>query len=280
MNKKGTTIVCTIGIILAVICVVYILFNSGRIETPKKQEENPEEQEIVHRPERSQEIVLSSRVGTQLTNLIRVSNLYSSRLIEELDNNGISNKFKILTAFDKIISKEEYQNLIGYSQTYSNTYVLASNMQITISNLFVDDEFTNENIDGILYYDDNTDSYAMITTGAQGFVADFVVEIPYKIYEYTDRIELLAYRVYVNQAIENIDGEDTIETDIYYDVDRTDNVLSFTNISEFYESNQIEFLKEKIDEGTISESKLEQVKYTIVKEGDNYKFSNYEKITK
>ena len=281
MNKKAITVVCAIGIILATICVVYIVMNSEKQvlqKNVKEEEDVTQQQEVVQRQERSQNILLNSRVGGQLTNLIRYSNIYSSRLTEELDENGISNKFKILASFDKIVSREEYQDLIGYSETYSNTYVLASNMKKAISNLFTEDIYTDENISGILYYDEETKSYAMITTGVQGVVEKFVVEVPFKIFEYSDRIELYAYRVYVNQSVQTIEDNDTIVTDIYYNVDRTDKALSFEGIGEFYESNQIEFLEKQLDEGKIYEAKLEQIKYIIKQDGSNFKFSGYEKI--
>ena len=257
MNKKAITVVCAIGIILATICVVYIVMNSEKQvlqKNVKEEEDVTQQQEVVQRQERSQNILLNSRVGGQLTNLIRYSNIYSSRLTEELDENGISNKFKILASFDKIVSREEYQDLIGYSETYSNTYVLASNMKKAISNLFTEDIYTDENISGILYYDEETKSYAMITTGVQGVVEKFVVEVPFKIFEYSDRIELYAYRVYVNQSVQTIEDNDTIVTDIYYNVDRTDKALSFEGIGEFYESNQIECLEKQLDEGKIYEA--------------------------
>ncbi len=278
MNKKAVTIVCTIGIILAVICIIYI-FTNVKFDMPKeKEEENEIEQEIVSREERSQNIILTSRVGTKVTDLIRYSNKYSAKLIEELDKNGISSKFKILASFDKILSKEEYQNLVGYSQTYSNTYVLSSNMQIAIDSLFEDGKYNNESIDGVLYYDSDTDSFAMITTGVQGYVDNFVVEVPYKITEYSNRIELEAYRLYISQSLQMIEGENTVVTDIYYDKEKTKNALSFTYSGEFYESNQINFLREKIESKIITESKMEKVKYTLIKEESSYKFSKYEKI--
>ena len=127
-------------------------------------------------------------------------------------------------------------------------------------------------------YDEETKSYAMITTGVQGVVEKFVVEVPFKIFEYSDRIELYAYRVYVNQSVQTIEDNDTIVTDIYYNVDRTDKALSFEGIGEFYESNQIEFLEKQLDEGKIYEAKLEQIKYIIKQDGSNFKFSGYEKI--
>lgn len=280
MNKKAITVVCTIMILLAAICVGYIVVNSGKPMPQKKVQEEEVEQgkEPVQRQERSQNILLNSRVGGQLTNLIRYSNIYSSRLTEELDENGISNKFKILSAFDKIISREEYQEYVGYSETYSNTYVLASNMKKAISNLFMDDTYKDENISGVLYYDEETKSYAMITTGVQGVVEKFVVEVPFKIFEYSDRIELYAYRVYVNQSVQTVDDNDTVVTDIYYNSERTDKAMSFEGIGEFYESNQIEFLKKQLDDGKIYEAKLEQIKYTIKQDGNNFKFSGYEKV--
>lgn len=278
MNKKAVTIVCTIGIILAVACIVYI-FSNVKFDKPKEKEEPDEiEQEIVSREERSQNIILTSRIGIKLTDFIRYSNKYSSKLIDELDKDGISNKFKILTAFDKILSKEEYQNLVGYSQTYSNTYVLSSNMQTAINSLFEDKNYDKESIDGVLYYDNDTDSFAMITTGVQGYVDNFVVEVPYKITEYSNRVELEAYRLYISQSIQIVEEENTIVTDIYYDKEKTKNALSFTGNSEFYESNQINFLRENIDNKNIIESKMEKVKYTLIKEDNSYKFSKYEKM--
>ena len=289
MNKKAVNVVVTIMVLLAAICVGYILINVGKTEPQRKikeEEEVQQEQEVVQRQERSQNILLNSRIGGQLTDLIRYSNLYSSKLVEELDANGFSNKFKILLAFDKILSREEYKDFIGYSEKFSNTYVLADNMKSTISNLFEDDKYTDENIGGVLYYDEETKSYAMITTGVQGFVEKFVVEVPFKIFEYSDRIELYTYRVYINQSVKTTTTEETtdangnniIVTDIYYNPERTDKALSFEGMGEFNEANQIDFLKKQLDDGKIYEAKLEQIKYTIKQVDGKFKFSDYEKI--
>lgn len=280
MNKRAISVVCTVGIILALCCVIYIFLNFEEDEPKVEENVDTTEQEVVSRQERSQNIILTSRVGTKITELVRYPNKYSLKLTEELDENGVSNKYKILVAFNKILSKEEYQNLVGYSETYANTYVLSSNMQIAITDLFEDDSLTNETVEGVLYYDAPTDSYAMITTGVQGYVEDFVVEVPYEITEYTDRYELLEYRLYVSQSVQNIEGEDTIVTDIYYDSDKTKNAISFSDNSVFYESNQVEYLQTKIADGSISESKLDSVKYILVEDNGTYKLSGYEKIEK
>lgn len=282
MKNKAITIVCVVLIISAIICFGYIFINSKIKE--EKKEEKPEEtidvvnNEIVEREERGQNVNVNSRIGQQLKELIKYSEIYSNDIIEELDKGGISSKTKLLVGLDKIYRKEEYQSYLGYSDEYNNTYILSTNMNQVISNSFVDSTLSEKDVDGILNYDNATNVYVVVPRAFQTGSIGYTLEIPYKITEYTDRIELEAYRIYVTKNIEMNQTESIVEISLYYDKAKSIKALTITNDPEYSENNQVNYVKEKIDSGEIKTDNIESVKYTFNQVDGEYKILSFGKI--
>lgn len=282
MKNKAITIVCVFLIISAIICFGYIFINSKIKE--EKKEEKPEEtidvvnNEIVEREERGQNVNVNSRIGQQLKELIKYSEIYSNDIIEELDKGGISSKTKLLVGLDKIYRKEEYQSYLGYSDEYNNTYILSTNMNQVISNSFVDSTLSEKDVDGILNYDNATNVYVVVPRAFQTGSIGYTLEIPYKITEYTDRIELEAYRIYVTKNIEMNQTESIVEISLYYDKAKSIKALTITNDPEYSENNQVNYVKEKIDSGEIKTDNIESVKYTFNQVDGEYKILSFGKI--
>ena len=282
MKNKAITIVCVFLIISAIICCGYIFINSKIKE--EKKEEKPEEtidvvnNEVVEREERGQNVNVNSRIGQQLKELIKYSEIYSNDIIEELDKGGISSKTKLLVGLDKIYRKEEYQSYLGYSDEYNNTYILSTNMNQVISNSFVDSTLSEKDVDGILNYDNATNVYVVVPRAFQTGSIGYTLEIPYKITEYTDRIELEAYRIYVTKNIEMNQTESIVEISLYYDKAKSIKALTITNDPEYSENNQVNYVKEKIDSGEIKTDNIESVKYTFNQVDGEYKILSFGKI--
>lgn len=284
MKNKAITIVCVILIIAAVICFGYIFLNSDEdIETPNQDEqpviEQPQEEpEVEGREEKGQNIIVTSRIGVQLKELIRLSNMHSNSVIEELDKNGLTDQAKILFGLDKIFRKDEYMSYAEYSDEYSNTYITAQNMHTVINNTFIDSEITDVSVGDTLPYDEATKCYIVPSIGYAGGTFGYTVEVPYKITEYSDRTELLAYRVYITKTVEMQDDVATIKNEIFYDKEKSLSALVITDASLDNEANQANYLKNKIDDKTIDSANLESVQYTFKVEDDGYKISEFKKI--
>ncbi len=282
MKNKVVTIVCSILIICAIICFSYIIINSMIKNKPnevtKEEETVPTtSQEVVDREERGKNINVNSRIGVELKELIKYSDIYSNDIINELDENGISSKFKLLVSLDEIYRKQEYQEYLQYSEEYSSTYILPDNMNKVISGTFADINLKDKKVDDILDYDEGTNSYIVIPRGFPTGIIGYTLEIPYKVTEFSDRAELLAYRVYVTKNIEMNEAESSVNVKLYYDKAKSILALNLDNDQEYNENTQIDYIKEKIDEGSFDTNILQTVKYTFTKVDSQYKISGFEK---
>jgi hypothetical protein len=281
MKNKAVTIVCIVLIIAAIICFGYIFINSKvKEENLKKEEEvTPSvSEDVVQREERGQNVNVNSRIGLQLKELIKYSEIYSNNIIDELDENGITSKEKLLVALDKIYRVQEYQSYLEYSEEYSSTYILPENMNKVISSAYYDATIIENEVDGILSYDENTNVYIIVPRGFATGSIEYTVEVPYKIVEYSDRIELTAYRVYVTKQIEMNETESIVNVNFFYDKSKSIEALTISNDEDFSDDNQVEYLKDKIDSNIIDSQSLESVKYTFIKLDDTYKISSFENI--
>lgn len=281
MKNKTITIVCTVLIICAIICFGYIAINS-KVKENKKAEERPEEnlpvnEEVIEREERGQNINVNSRIGLQLKELIKYSEIYSSDITNELDRNGISDKVKLLSTLDKIYRKDEYKQYLQYSEEYNSSYILPENMNTAISQTFVDSTITEKQIEDILSFDENTNSYVIIPRGFATGSIGYVLEVPYKVTEYSDRIEMLAYRVYVTKNIAMEAIESSINISLYYDKAKSSLAYSEAKDIDFLEVDELEYVKTIIDEGKIESNNLQTVKYIFTHEDSQYRIKNFEK---
>ncbi|MBO5476603.1 MAG: hypothetical protein J6A15_02465 [Clostridia bacterium] len=284
MKNKVVTIVCVILIILAVACFGYIFLNSDdEVETPsqgEQQEQQPQEEqeEVVGREEKGQNIIVTSRIGVQLREVIRLSNMYSNVITDEMDQNGLSNKAKILVGLDKIFRTQEYASYAEYSDEYSNTYITAENMHKVIADTFADSQVTDEGIEDTLPYDEETNSYIVPSIGYAGGTFSYTIEVPYKITQYSDRVELLAYRVYITKTVEMESTTTNIKNELFYDKAKSLPALTITDTSLDNEANQTNYVKTKIDDKTIDSTSLESVQYTFKLVDEEYKIAEFKEI--
>lgn len=282
MKNKVVTAVCIILVLLAIICFGYIFLNMNKGKNEKKEEQVEENggdnQEIIEREERGQNIIVTSRIGVQLKELIKLSEIYSNTVINELDQNGVDNEAKILFALDKVFRKPEFVEYVEYSETYSSTAIAAENIKKIIDDTFVDSDLTLTSIDGVVNYDEASQFFIIPPIGLEGGTLEYTVEVPYKITEYEDRIELLAYRLYITKKVEMNEAVSISQDEIYYDKAKTNLALIINDGSLETQTDQIDYLKSKIDEQSIDVNNLQSVKYTFKNEDEKYKIVSFEKI--
>lgn len=282
MKNKVITIVCVILIFAAIGCLGYIFLNANNNEEPviennagnNMQQQEPIEEEQSNTEDKGQNVVVTSRIGTQLTEQIKYSDLYSNMIIEEMDLNGLSSKAKILMAIDKTYRKADYQQYRQDTEDFSSTYISLANMNKIISDTFVNTNLENISVDSVTEYDSQTQQFNLLSMGFQAGTLNYTLEIPYKITEYSDRIELLAYRIYVTKSVEMIDIQTNVKNEVYYDKTKSILALTETDDSIFNE----EYIKSKIEDKTIDTNNLEQVKYTFKQVEGIYKIENFSKI--
>ena len=281
MKNKVVSIVCVALIIAAIICFGYIFINSKSKEKPAddvKQEEtiDKDSTDVIEREERGKNINVNSRIGIQLKELIKYSDIYSNDIINELDNGGLTSKAKLLIGLDRIYRKSEYQS---YSEEYNNSYILPTNMNAVLSGIFQDPTVSSKEVDGILNYDTVTNVYVVVSRGFQTGSIGYTLEVPYKITEYSDRVELDAYRVYVTKTIEMNETQSITKTEMFYDKAKSRSALTIDeNNLDYTEEKQLDYIKDKVDTGVLNENSLEKVKYTFISNEGEYRIQSFEKI--
>ncbi|MDO4282583.1 MAG: hypothetical protein Q4D02_03020 [Clostridia bacterium] len=281
MKNKAIIVTVTILVVIAIISLIYILLNGGNednvdvdnhivenvVEGNESQEENVS----------GEKVKVDSRRGIEiLKNLDFVSKMYSNTYYDELDSYGISNNAKIIAAFIKITSQEEYTSLLQQGEI--GTYFSKYDLENVIRKTFADSEgIIHTPVLGNGSYDAEEGIYITSSRGFTNF--DYAIEVPYKITEYDDRVEVTSYRIYVNT---NVNSDNELEmkvTDIlYYDRAMLEKAIAFENgeLSN-NEYNQVQFIRGKIDSQELDSSKLTSVTYTLKKVEDQLLISDYRK---
>lgn len=285
MKNKAITVVVTILVIVAVSSLIFILVNSGKKDTNIKNEviennvaeNNVTEDNVDKNDDNGENVTIDSRRGIEvLSNLDFVSKMYSNVYYDELDSYGLSNNAKVIAAFIKIITKNEYSSML--KQDEMDTYILKDDLEKVVYNTFSDTEYVvHTAVMGKDSYVAEDGKYVISSMGYTNL--DFAVEIPYKITEYSDRVEVVSYRVYASTVVNTNENQEMSVTDnIFYDramlqkaVELKDGELSNN------EENQVEFIRNLINTKSIDEKNLTSVKYTLKKDGDKLLISDYKK---
>lgn len=283
MHNKTVNIVCGVLIGAAIICFAYIACNSLFSKKEVKPEEEPEE--VVEnvdvetgRTERGQNVNLGSRIAVPVKALIKYSEIYSNPIINNIDDKGLSDETKTLIALDRIYRTAEFNQYLRYSEDYSSTYILPDEMDIVLKSLFKDSTVNRVGADEILIFDDNTQTYVIVPHGYPTGSIEYTYEVPFKITEYADRLELLAYRLYATKTIEMQEIQSSQKVDLFYNKEKTEVAYVINNDSEFTDNNQLDYILDKIEDDSILKSKLTQIKYTFEKVDNEYRISKIEKV--
>ena len=118
-----------------------------------------------------------------------------------------------------------------------------------------------------------------MSRGFQTGSIGYTLEVPYKITEYSDRVELDAYRVYVTKTIEMNETQSITKTEMFYDKAKSRSALTIDdNNLDYTEEKQLDYIKDKVDTGVLNENSLEKVKYTFISNEGEYRIQSFEKI--
>ena len=265
MNKKVGIVIGIIVAILVCFFIGVIIFNQNdnrvEVETNNivQQDNKNEEEEVVEKTEvKTENIVLSSKIGTQIQDLIYIPNIYSDSLFKEIEASGVNDRAKIMFTFAKIMDNDEYTSIIRQSEDYVGEYVTTDDLEEVATKLFTDS--TNLKHQEIFLpdsYDDQKGNY--------------IKDIPYKIEEKGNDITVYTYRLYIDCKLPDILEEDgaSIQT-TYYDSEKKNQAIIINDEKMDDESTQTEFLNEKISSGEIDKDKLKQGVYKITRKGNVY----------
>ena len=287
MQNKTVNIVIGILIAAAVICFVYI-FGSSILSNKEKNKPKDEIEDVVdeneeyinERAERGQNVVLNSRIALPVKELIKYSEIYSNSIIDYLDKNGVGDEAKLLIGLDKIYRLADYNEYLRYSDEYNSTYIIPDEMNIVLKDSFADPAVKSKNVDEILNYDEATNAYVIVPRGFPTGEINYTYEIPYKITEFPDRLELLAYRLYAKKIIVMEEVQSNQKVELYLDKEQNTIVYTIENDSNFTDNNQQDYIRDKINAGAIDKAQLSEVKYTFEKVDNEYRISKFEKVEK
>lgn len=282
-NKVIIGIISVLGVI-ALISFGYILLNNknknndnsvtnNTVIENKVQEEIKEEE----KENKGENVAIDSKRGIEiLSNLDFVSKIYSNLYYDEIDSYGISNNAKIIASYIKIITQERYSNLL--KQDDIDTYFYKADLENVAKETFADaSNIAHAPLFGTESYVKEEGKYVIPSSGYRN--VDYSVDIPYKITEYDDRVEVISYRVYASTVITPKDEYDVIVTDeIYYDRAMKLRALVLENAElSNNEGDERNYITDLIEEGKIDKTNLTSVTYTLKKIEDKLLISDYKK---
>lgn len=283
---KNKAVIVVVGILIVIACAsfIYIVINGNSNETESKVQGNntvvenpPVENQNQEEKNTQDNVTIDSKRGIEILQKINfIPNMYSNLYYDELDSYGISNNAKVLAAFIQIANKKEYTSMLQEGE--EGTYFNAEDLEEVVKNIFSD----NSMIAHVPIYGENSYDVAnrRYILPAMGFSnLDYTVELPYKITEFKDHVEVLAYRVYVNSSMEEKeDGTVSVKDSIYYDRAMRNLIIELNNNElSVDESEQKNVISKKLKEINVVENELVSVKYTLTKVEDKLLISGYEK---
>lgn len=260
------------------------LNNYEQIDSKKTSEEVKNGED--NKTKQPEKILPNSRIGIDILKNFQITNVYSTRFYNLLDNEGLSSKVKRSWSFINIMQGNDYLYMLNYSDDSSYTYITESDLITVSSNIFYDGKSIAS---GDLIYDfkfnQKDKRYEIPSIGISGGDDVITVEVPYEILEYQNgKYEVYMYRVYLKQTMSDFKAETqeqfaNIITSVYYDENLSnkacqiddDNILS--NLE-----GQRNILRSYIESNKIDSTLLQKTKYTLLKEGSSYKVSEYEKL--
>lgn len=282
MKNKAIIITVVVLVLVAISSLIFIVVNSGEdnntnIENNAVVENKVEEEKIEEKKDNGDNVAIDSKRGIEiLKNLDFVSKLYSNKYYDELDSYGVSNNAKIIAAFIKIVSEEQYSSYI--KQNEEEMYFSKFDLENVVKDTFSDTtQIIHTPVLGTDSYVAEEGNYIISSIGFSNL--DYAIEIPYKITEYDTYVEVTSYRVYANTTVNSDNELEMKVTDtLYYDRAMLEEATCFENgeLSN-NEYNQVSFIREKINSKEIDVTKLVSVKYTLNKVEDKLLISDYKK---
>lgn len=276
MNKKVIAIVSVIIIVLVVFFLAVILLNQNtnkdnleeNVQIVDKAEENNNNSNEVE--EKTENIVLNSKIGNEIQSLIYIPNWYSVNFFKEIEASGLDDRAKIMFTFSKIISDDEYSSLRRQSQDYVGEYVTEDDLEKVASKLFTNaSNLKHQEVFLPNSYDKENGNYIQLPTGFVEF--SYIKDIPYKIEETENNITVYTYRLYIDCNTSDTLEETVNSTQtIYYDSENKNKALVINDEKMDDENTQTEFINEKISSGELDKNKIKQGVYKVIRKGNSY----------
>ena len=277
MNKKVSIIITVIIVILVCFFIGVIIVSQNNNKdsvdvnnTTQTGEENETKEEVQETEVKTENIVLSSKIGTEIQDLIYISNIYSDSFFKEVEASGLNDRAKIMFTFAKIMSDDEYSSIRRQSPDYVGEYITSDDLQDVASKLFVDaSNLKHQEVFLPDSYDSENGNYIKVPTGFVEF--SYIKDIPYKIEETGDSITVYTYRLYIDcNTSETLEESVNSTQTIYYDSEKKNQVIVINDEKMDNENTQTEFLNTKISSGEIDKDKLKQGVYQITRKGNVY----------
>jgi hypothetical protein len=276
MKNKVLIIFGIIVFIIVSICIgIVISFKFIEDEIELIDSDNTEQLDNINKEnddtEKYTNIVLSSKIGNKVLSKFCISNIYSNIVYDKLDSEGFTQDSKLIYTYATIVSNYDYHNIIRNSDEYGE-YITKNDFENVYKSLFgKDSSITNKSIITEDLYNEENEYYNYLTFGYGGVKFDFIVEIPYKIKEYEDRIEATFYRVYAtSDSTIKEDGTQNQVVQLFENSTRTTAVYTSEDVKLQSNDSQQEFIKELIENETLNKENLSIITYTLKEENDEY----------
>lgn len=275
MNKK-------VGIVITVIVVILVCFfigviivnqnnNKENLEVNNTQQDSQNEvKEEQNMEEKTENVVLNSKIGNEIQELIYISNIYSDNFFREIEASGLDDRAKIIFTFAKIMDDDEYSSFRRQSPDYVGEYITKDDLQNIANKLFVNSSnLKHQEVFLDNSYDEKNGNYIKVPTGFVEF--SYIKDIPYKIEEKGDNLTVYTYRLYIDCNTSDTLEESVNSTQtVYYDSEKKTKAIVINDEKMDDENTQIEFLNAKISSGEINKDKLKQGVYKITRKGNVY----------
>lgn len=275
MNKK-------VGIVITVIVVILVCFfigviivnqnnNKENLEVNNIQQDTQNEiEEEQNTEEKTENVVLNSKIGNEIQELIYISNIYSDNFFREIEASGLDDRAKIIFTFAKIMGDDEYSSFRRQSPDYVGEYITKDDLQNIANKLFVNSSnLKHQEVFLDNSYDEKNGNYIKVPTGFVEF--SYIKDIPYKIEEKGDNLTVYTYRLYIDCNTSDTLEESVNSTQtVYYDSEKKTKAIVINDEKMDDENTQTEFLNTKISSGEISKDKLKQGVYKITRKGNSY----------
>lgn len=292
-NKKFITILGIIIVILMLGALGFIISsnmmksevsnNGNNTNNINDQDENDVQITVnsnanTENEEKYENVVLTSRIGTEILSKFCISNIYSTMLYNELDLNGLEEDAKSIFTYVTMTSNYKYHNMINSSDELGD-YITKENFETVYKELFGKESVVNhKSVITDTLYNEEKGYYEYLTLGYGGIEFDFVVEVPYEIREYEDRVEANFYRLYA-KATSSVSEEGMAEQLVtLYDTSvRNKEIYSSSDDRLQNNDSQQSYIISLIEDGTISKDSLEKITYTLKEEENTYYISEFKR---
>lgn len=288
---KKNKVVIIILVVLAVISILLICFFVGKMIASKsvsKINETDEKENMVNKPDNSQEaennenqlenIVISSKIGSELTNKVSFANIYSESIYEQILSGKVTDEYKIMMAINKVLGDVSYSYMLETPENYMGNNISSENLESVVKEIFGEDTKVNHKPVYLTNYDYNTNYYTITPMGFAGGDFNYIMQVPYKIEENSTECYLYAYEIFTFRQTIGDDIVPEIKTDIFYDNKKSDYIMSVEDENINNEEYQQDIINSLIESGKIDKTKLVKIKYTLKKVNKSYYINGVEKI--